>query len=354
MPLLVPITGFLSLEGSSQRDGALLALRELDLPKRVDLQWAVQDTGTEPGRAVNALLRALDPAEGRVIAAVASIFGPQMLAMMPVAAENDVPLLTISGTARITEMDNPWVFRFFPSDATVKRAQMRYAVDTLGAERPAILYQTTAYGQSGRDHLVGALAERGITPVHEEGLAPSVKDLLPSIAKAMAAEPDVLLLQLHAGPSALFVRQYAATDHAVPIVGGSALHQPSTAALLDPSELAGVCAETGSSPISGGSPAMRAFTDAFRQAFDRPPDAFALAQYDGVNMAKQAIREGARTPQEMRQALATMHHEGVAMTYDSDGQGNMAHDAVIVCYDGESRVPAIAARYEDLRPAPKN
>jgi branched-chain amino acid transport system substrate-binding protein len=33
------------------------------------------------------------------------------------------------------------------------------------------------------------------------------------------------------------------------------------------------------------------------------------------------------------------------MAYRSDGKGNMAHDAVIICYDGTSRVPAVVKRY---------
>jgi len=36
------------------------------------------------------------------------------------------------------------------------------------------------------------------------------------------------------------------------------------------------------------------------------------------------------------------------MTYRSDGKGNMAHDAVIVCYDGTTRVPRVVRRYEGV------
>jgi branched-chain amino acid transport system substrate-binding protein len=33
------------------------------------------------------------------------------------------------------------------------------------------------------------------------------------------------------------------------------------------------------------------------------------------------------------------------MTYKSNGHGDMAHDADIVCWDGKSRVPGIAEHY---------
>ena len=36
------------------------------------------------------------------------------------------------------------------------------------------------------------------------------------------------------------------------------------------------------------------------------------------------------------------------MTYKSDGKGNMAHDALIVCYDGASLVPAVAKRFHNV------
>ena len=281
-------------------------------------------------------------------AAVGPILGTQMLALLPLAQERGVPLLTISGTARLGELGNPWFFRFFPSDATVKVAHARYVVEKLSAKRPAVIYQTTAYGQSGKAHLEQAFKKLGVEPVFEEGVDPAAKDLLPVLTKALAAKPDVLVLHLHSGPTALFIRQAAASGVAVPIVSGSAMHQPSTAALLEPTELKGVCAETAASPISGGSPEVEAFTAAYRKAFNAEPDAFALGQYDGIRMVLEAVRNGAGSAEEVRKALSAGTHQGLAMTYRSDGKGNMAHSAVIVCYDGASRVPAIAKRYDNV------
>ena len=51
-------------------------------------------------------------------------------------------------------MKNPYVFRFFPGDDVTKVAHVRYAVEELGKRRVALIYQTTAYGQSGRRQIV--------------------------------------------------------------------------------------------------------------------------------------------------------------------------------------------------------
>ncbi len=54
---------------------------------------------------------------------------------------------------------------------------------------------------------------------------------------------------------------------------------------------------------------------------------------------------GPVTPQAVRDRLATATYTGLVTTYKSDGKGNMAHEALIVCYDGTSRVPRTAERY---------
>lgn len=344
-PVLVPVTGFLSLEGTSQRNGAVLALRKA--PAGVGVRSSVIDTGTSPETAVTALDRAAGGGD-TVLAVAASMLGTQMLAMLPLAKEYGLPLVTVSGTASITEQGNPWVFRFFPGDAVTKAAHARYVVEELGRRRPAVIHQTTAYGQSGQAHLKTEFERLGVRPVFEEGVDASAKDLLPVLTKALAAEPDVLVLHLHSAPTALFIRQAAAHGVTLPIVAGSAMHQPSTAALLEPAELKGVCAETAASPVSGGSPEVEAFTAEYRSTFGAEPDAFALGQYDGMRMVLDAVAKGARTPDAVRKALSEGRHDGLAMTYRSDGKGNMAHSAVIVCYDGTGRVPAIAKRYDDV------
>jgi branched-chain amino acid transport system substrate-binding protein len=38
-------------------------------------------------------------------------------------------------------------------------------------------------------------------------------------------------------------------------------------------------------------------------------------------------------------------YPGVAMTHKSNGHGDLAHDADIVCWDGSSRIPKIVAHY---------
>jgi branched-chain amino acid transport system substrate-binding protein len=308
----------------------------------------VLDTQSTPEAAVTAWARAVGNPPPP--AAIGPILGTQMLALLPLAQERSVPLLTISGTARLGELGNPWFFRFFPSDATVKVAHARYVVDKLGAKRPAVIYQSTAYGQSGREQLAKTFGELGAPPVLEESIAPTVNDLSPAILRAKNVNADVIVLHLHAPSTVLAVRQARQLLPDLPIVAGSAMHQPATAALLSPAELKNVCAETAASPISATRGPMKAFLDSYRAAYGSDPDAFAAAQFDAVGMLGKVMAavQGAGRPitgAAVRDGLASDSYQGVITTYRSDGKGNMAHEAEIVCYDGSDRVPKSAARY---------
>jgi branched-chain amino acid transport system substrate-binding protein len=344
IPVLVPVTGFLSIEGASQRNGALLGFRRA--PKGITVNSQVSDTGTSPDVAVNALERVIS--RDKPIAVVASMLGTQMLAMLPVGGEAKLPMLTVSGTAAITEQKNPYVFRFFPGDAVAKQAHVRYALEELKKRRVALVYQTTAYGQSGRNEIVALLKKAGVDPVMQEALETTVRDMSPVIGKVKAANPDVVLIHLHAQPSALFIRAAVQAKLGLPILAGSSVHQPPTAALLEPAELAGVCAETNASPVSAENADMRTFLKLYRDEFASEPDGYALAQYDAVQMALDAVAKGAKTPADLQKALSGTTYKGLGMSYKSDGKGNMAHSAVMICYDGKSRVPKVAKRYENV------
>jgi branched-chain amino acid transport system substrate-binding protein len=345
-PLLVPLTGALALEGQSQRDGALLAFVERDEISKVQRDcciWprsVVLDTASNPQIAVQAFERVMgESPKPRVL--MGPIDGNSMLALLPLAARDNVALLSVSGTARLTELGNKQIFRFFPSDAVVKAAQARYVVEELNKKKVALIYQNTAYGQSGQEQLAIWFERLGANIVYRNSVPVTTKELSGVIAQVRDSGADVVVLQLHSGSSALFVGQAARAGLSIPIVGGSALHQPSTAALLQPGEMKGVCAETASAPAADDNPDITAFARAFRQQFKSEPDAFALAAYDAVRAVFWTWPSG----KPVTEALAATSFKGLAMTYQSDGKGNMAHDAIIVCYDGASRTPKIVKRY---------
>lgn len=344
VPILAPLTGYISLEGTSQRNGAVLALK--NAPAQLKIKYESFDTGTAPELAVNSMEKALS--YRNVKAVVGPILGVQMLALLPVAQENKVPLITISGTAKVTQLNNPYVFRFMADDRVAGTVHARYAIQSLGKKKPALIYQANAYGQSGREILTARSKEYGAPIVFEEGLEVTVKDMLPVLTKVKNSGADVLYTRVHGGPTAQILRQAKAMGLNIPIIASSTMAQQSTAALVEPAELENVCAETTPAPIYDDRPAVQAFRTAYMKEFNAEPDAYAMAQYDSMKMLMDILDKGAKSPEDVRKALASQTFKGAAMDYSSDGNGNMVNSAMIICYDGKSRVPKVAARYENV------
>jgi branched-chain amino acid transport system substrate-binding protein len=341
LPIVMPITGFMSVEGGSQRNGAVMALETAPAGK---VEFPIFDTGTSATGAASALDKALSAQ--KTIAAAVTVFGTEMVAMMPVAAEYKVPLLTISGLARITESNNPYIFRFLPNDREIKVAHARHLVEVMHKQKPALIGDTTAYGQGGFKLLQEDFSKLGVKPVFEDSsITPDTKDMSPLLAKVKASGADSIVIHQVAAPMALIVKQAKAAGIDLPIVTSSSLVEPTATALFEPRELANVCAETPSAPEARAAPEIKQWADAYLKRFGLEPDGLALGQYDGVMMALSLVAKGAKTAEDLRAGLQAETYKGIAMTYKSNGHGDLAHDAEIVCWDGTSRIPKIVAHY---------
>jgi branched-chain amino acid transport system substrate-binding protein len=341
LPIVMPITGFLSVEGGSQRNGAVMALESA---KGFTVDHPVFDTGTSATGAAAALDKALS--QGSAIAVASSVFGTEMVAMKPVAEEYKVPLLTISGPSVLTESGSNYIFRFLPNDREIKVAHARYVVEELKKTKPALIGDTTAYGQGGFKLLQEDFAKLGVKPVYEDSsIAPDTKDMSPLLAKIKDSGADSIVLHMVSAPMTLITKQARAAGIDLPIINSSSIVEPTATALFEPAELANMCAETPSAPEARATPDMKAWADAYKKRFGIEPDGLALGQYDGAMMTLQLIGGGAKTAEDLVSALGKSTYKGVAMTYKSNGHGDMAHDADIVCWDGKSRIPQIVKHY---------
>jgi branched-chain amino acid transport system substrate-binding protein len=338
VPLIVPITGLLAIEGTSQLNGANLAVEHSASGLKITTE--VVDSGTSAEGGANALEKVAGERNVRFV--VAPLFGTQVLAMLPVALEYKMPIIAPTGTGPVTEQGNPYMFRLYPSDAISKVAHIRYVVDELKLKKAAILYNTTGYGQSGFKWMSDYLAKAGGEVVFSEGIDLNTKDISATLAKMQAAKPEVILVQMHSASMAMVVKQVAAAGIKMPLVGNT------TAALLEPAELKGVCAESASWLEKGKNAATDRFVGDYLAKHGTMPDAYAIQQYDGTMMALAAVKSGASTPAEVQKYLSAQSYLGIAMEYKSDGKGNLAHSAVIVCYDGSSRLPKLVKRYDNI------
>jgi branched-chain amino acid transport system substrate-binding protein len=344
--LTVSLTTDFALVGLSQQNGAVMAVEEINKAGGVkgrQIKLVSEDTANSNTVAVNGLHRAL---REKPVAVLGPVWGTQNLAMEPVIREAQVPIISPTGTRRVTQLGNKYVFRFFTHDGIAKAGQAKFALEKLGAKKPAILTVNDEYGISGRDIMTKALESAGVKPVAVEAMATTDKDVTAQLRNIQRAGADVLLTQIHPAPIAIVVKQARQLGLTIPHVASNALILPSTLGLVDGADVDGVYVETVIVPAADPNPKIQDWLKRYQARFGKPGDHFALLQYDITYMLARALEEAGPdpTPDAVQAKLRTLKYEGLITLYESDDEGNLNHLVSIYRLDANKK-PELKDRF---------
>lgn len=195
--------------------------------RRVELIYHDDQTNpTESARGATKLIQ-----QDKVVAIIGPTIGSGALAMLPIAARAQVPVLAPVGTISVTAKENsffPWVFRTCPNDELLVTASMERVVLKSGYRRLAVMFQEDAYGKNSAVFAERFAKEHGIEIVASVSAPASAVDLSAAATRIRGANPDsVLLWTSTPAMGAAFVRAARQVGLNTPIVGSGALVQRS-------------------------------------------------------------------------------------------------------------------------------
>ena len=332
MSLVVPMTGPFAVLGTSQHQGAVLAVEQINGSggingKKIDL--SVEDSGASPTTAVTALRRSLS---SRPVAVLGPIIGTQVLAMSPEIQKEAVPFLVIPGTLKVTQIGNPWLFRFQVTDMVSRRVITKFTVKRIG-----IIHVNDEYGIGGRDATIEVLKkDYQLTPVAVEAYGTTDRDVSAQLLKIKNAGADVLHVQGNSGDIAVVIKQLRQLKIEVPVIASTGLVAPATLKLLEPEDLNGIYVETAGIPALETNPKVREWMKAYEARWQRTPDWFAMQDYDAVMTAAEVMKGKGPDREAIRHALREQKFAGLAGEIVADKEGNMYHTSRIFRFEGKT------------------
>jgi branched-chain amino acid transport system substrate-binding protein len=194
------------------------------------------------------------------------------------------------------------------------------AVVRQGFKKPAILADSTNYGQLGREDLERALTARSVKPVAEEKFNIGDTDMTSQLLRAKQAGADVILTYAIGPELAQIANGMAKLGWKLPMIGSWTL---SMASFIDNAGANGDGALMPETFIQLPTTAKRkAFIEAYQAAYkvDRMPSPVSAAQgYDSVYLLAAAITQAKSTEgPKIRAALENLQTkvDGVVTTYD--------------------------------------
>lgn len=196
----ISTTGPAASLGVPQRNSIALMPSEVAGQK---VEYIVLDDGADSTKAVANARKLID--EDNVDALVGSSTTPASLAMIDVAAEKKVPMISLAASARLIEpMDaqRRWVFKTPQNDSLMADAiaddMARNGVKTVG-----FIGFNDAYGDGWLTEATRAFAAHGITLVATERYARADTSVTGQVLKLIAAKPDAVLIAGAGTPAAL-------------------------------------------------------------------------------------------------------------------------------------------------------
>jgi branched-chain amino acid transport system substrate-binding protein len=322
--MVVGTTGAFAGGEAPLLNGVKMAVEELNAKggiagKKVNL--VVEDTGSEQTGAINAFNRMLskDP-----VAIMNTTLSPFVLAMMGTIKDEGLPVFTGAASAQLApnKRGATNLFRIRTSDTKVPSGAARFAAETLGAKKVALLRINNEYGNGWRTEVEEVCKQKGVQLVANESYEDADRDLTPQLLRIKAAAPDVVIMA--GNPPNFVVGVQQAKQLALPskLIVSNAGVLPTTIRLYQQGAGEGVYGTVDSLP--SGDPGSKDWAARYKAMFNLESDYSAAEYYDGVMMLAAAIAAKGTDKKAIVAHLRTLSKVpgmGNTYTYANDGDG---------------------------------
>jgi branched-chain amino acid transport system substrate-binding protein len=323
-----PFTGGSSSMGVSMRDGVKLAIDEINKAGGVlgrPLQAIERDDEAKNEVGVQ-IAQELINKEG-VVATLGYINTGVALASQRFYQEAEIPVINNVATGSVIskqfappEHKANYVFRTSANDLIQSGMIADEAIKRQGFKKPAILADSTNYGQLGRADLERTLAALGVKPVAIDKFNIGDTDMTAQVLRAKEAGADVILTYAIGPELAQIANSMAKLGWKVPMIGSWTLSMANFIDTAGPNGDGAMMPQTFIQLPT--TPKRKAFIEAYQAAYktDRMPSPVSAAQgYDSVYLLAAAIKQAGSTDgRKIREALENLNTkiEGVVTVYD--------------------------------------
>jgi len=339
-----PITGPQAGYGIDNRDGAALAIKELNAKgvkiggKPVILELDVNDDVADPRQGVQV-------AQALVDKKVRFVLGPYNSGVtMPasrVFSDGGVIVLTVASNPRITQQPNQSnLFRIGATDNQLGAKMAVYAAQDLKVKTVAVIDDRTAYGQGVAQEFTAQATKLGLKVVAKEFTNDKATDFSSILTAVKAAKPDAVFYGGYSAQGGPMLRQMRGLGIAAPLLGGDGICSTETATLSQiTTELNVYCTQGGA--LIDRSDKGKKFLDKYKAEFKRDPLTYAASFYDGAYLLAGAMEATQSTdPKKVGEYLAKSSFAGVAGEYAYDDKHDLKSSAVTVfTFKGKDVVP---------------
>ncbi len=343
--VIQPLTGDVAFDGQTAVEGARLAAKFINESGGVlggrEIELVIEDGRCEPSESVSAAEKLI--VREKVSAITGCFCSSSTGAVMPLAEENEIPLVTgISTSPSLTQQGNEYFFRAVGTSKLFARAFAKALKNELNINRIAYLVVNDDWGRGSMESFSEAFAELGGENVAKEIFNRGESDFYSYLTKIKAANPDGIYVVANTSNAAKATNQIKELGIEAEVFGEGAWTSDTYL------ELTG----DNSEGIYGVVEYMRAidtaenekFVQGYEKMFDKNPSKYSAAIYQTINIIAEAIdRAGSDDPKAIRDALVKTNYKGLSGTVRFN-ENHQAYGFNMYMSRIENGVPKLALR----------
>lgn len=291
---LGPLTGSAAVYGTATKQGAEIAVAEINALGGLQLELNYQDDEGDPEKSVNAYntlkgdgMQVLVGATttGACVAVAAETYNDRIFQLTPSSSSPDVT----------AGRDN--VFQTCFNDPNLGRTAAQYIAENNLAKKIAVLYNNgDPYPTGVAQAFMTQAKELGLEIVTEQTFPDDTNtDFTVQLNACKASGADLVFMPIYYTPAALVLNQAASMDYAPIFFGGDGMDGLLEMDGFDTSVAEGLMLMT---PFNAGSddPRTAKFVAEYEKAYGNKPNQFAADAYDSVYAVYEACKKAGVTP----------------------------------------------------------
>lgn len=340
-----PLTGDYSIYGETTKEGAELALEEINsaggvLGKKLEL--VAYDSKGDKTEAINAYNRLRD--SDNIVALLGGTLSGDTLAIRDIAIADNMPILTPTGTHLDITVNAPNIFRACFTDPYQGETAAVFAAQNLKAKKVAVLSNTSdSYSEGLAEAFVSKFKEYGeVTTV--EGYTQDDSDFKSLLTKIANTNPDVLYLPEYYTKAGQIISQIREVGLDVQIVGPDGYDgiEEDYADVAEGVYFTNHFAKTEEAQI------VQDFVSNYKEKYGSSPSTFAALGYDTAYILADAIKQaGSVDSDKIIAALANTDLTGVTGNIVFDEEGDPRKSISVVQVINGEHVLAAKVAVED-------
>jgi len=222
---ILPLSGTTAYDGESAKLGALTAVKYINDNGGIlggrPIELIVEDSATDPTTAAAAAEKLIN--SDNVVALIGAFNSSCTAAVMPIAAQNQIPLLTaIATSAKLTQEGNEWFFRAVGISSLYINSFAEKVINEIGGKNIAYIYENGDWGLGSVTAFRECVENLGGTTLTTQVVNATDADLYTQLTAIKNTNPDAIYAVSNLANAVRIAMQAKELGITCPIIGEGA------------------------------------------------------------------------------------------------------------------------------------